>query len=261
MERERARLFDREAERYDRIRPPYQDAAIDEVLGPSPTRPSVLDVACGTGIASRQMAQRGAQVLGVELNPRMAEVAGRHGIQTEVAPFETWDPEGRTFDRVTCAQAWHWLDQDVCADKAASVLRPGGRLCLLWNIGHHADEVADNLAAAYRRVLSDEHELVIGYAVSRSTDPAAVYSVLAESAAGALRACAALTEPETRVFLWDRTYTAAQWIDELMTHSDHLALPPETRERLWEEIGEAIDDFGGTFRLGYTTVLVSATRR
>ncbi len=55
-QRDRARLFDGEAERYDRARPGYPEALIDDVLGPSPRGLSVLDVACGTGIAARQMA-------------------------------------------------------------------------------------------------------------------------------------------------------------------------------------------------------------
>ena len=92
MDRDRARLFDREAERYDRSRPTYPAALVDDVLGPSPHGLSVLDVACGTGIASRLMTERGARVLGIDLNPAMAGVAERHGIPTEVAAFERRSP-------------------------------------------------------------------------------------------------------------------------------------------------------------------------
>lgn len=106
---ERAKLFDQQAERYDRCRPAYPRAVIDEVLGPEPAGLDVLDVACGTGIASRQMAGRGAHVLGVEVAPRTAEIARTHGIEVEVAAFEDWDAAGRTFDRIISAQAWHWL--------------------------------------------------------------------------------------------------------------------------------------------------------
>src|SRR3954454_8312130 len=104
---ERSKLFDQEAERYDRCRPTYPDVVIDEVLGPDPTGLAVLDVGCGTGIASRQMAARGARVLGVEVAPRMAEIARSHGIDVELGAFEEWDAAGRSFDRVTSAQAWH----------------------------------------------------------------------------------------------------------------------------------------------------------
>ena len=101
LAQERSRLFDEQAEAYDRFRPTYPDAVIDELLGPVPIGLDVLDVGCGTGIASRQMAQRGAKVLGVELAPRMAEVARGHGVDVEIAAFEGWDGAGRTFDRVT----------------------------------------------------------------------------------------------------------------------------------------------------------------
>ena len=92
-------MFDQEAERYDRSRPSYPDALIDELLDPEPAGLDVLDVGCGTGIASRQMAERGAKVLGVEVAPRMAEIARSHGIDVENGAFEEWDAAGRTFEQ------------------------------------------------------------------------------------------------------------------------------------------------------------------
>ncbi len=61
LAQERSSLFDQHAEAYDRFRPTYPDAVIDELLGLVPVGLDVLDVGCGTGIASRQMAQRGAE--------------------------------------------------------------------------------------------------------------------------------------------------------------------------------------------------------
>ena len=37
------------------------------------------------------MAERGANVLGVEVAPRMAETARSHGIEVEVGAFQDWD--------------------------------------------------------------------------------------------------------------------------------------------------------------------------
>jgi SAM-dependent methyltransferase len=171
LARERSKLFDEEAERYDRYRPTYPDALIDDLLGPTPQGINVLDVACGTGIASRLMAARGAQVLGVEVAPRMAEIARRHGIDVEIGAFEDWEPAGRTFDGVTSAQAWHWLDLPVATAKAASVLRPWGRLGLIWNCGAPPDDLADALAEVYAFALPDRvHTVFRGYGINRSTD-------------------------------------------------------------------------------------------
>ena len=254
---ERSRLFDKEAERYDRCRPRYPHAAIDDLLGPNPEGLSVLDVGCGTGIASTLMAERGAKVLGVELAPRMAEIAHRHGVEVEVGAFEDWEPAGRTFDRVTSAQAWHWLDLPVATAKAASVLRPGGRLCLIWNAGCHPDDLSDALSAVYARVLpSGVHAVFRGYAANRSTDRRS--GLASEVAAiAAVPDFGAVTE---KWFPRAQTYGREEWLEQLLSRSDHTALDPAVQERLFDGIGAAIDDFGGSFVMDFETVLITATR-
>lgn len=245
-------LFDREADRYDRSRPGYPAALVDAVLGRSPQGVTVLDVACGTGIAARLLAARGARVLGVELNPRMAEVAERHGITVEVGAFESWDAAGRSFDRITCAQAWHWLDHDAAARKAADLLRPDGRLCLFWSIGVHPPELAAALADAYRRA-GAEH-LTIGYGGDRATDPDVAIAIVVDG----LRATARFAEPRVQWFPWTRTYTRDLWLDQILSHSDHIALQPEQRQRVLDEVGAAVDAHGGGFEMDFRSVLVAA---
>ena len=254
---ERSMLFDREAERYDRCRPTYPDAVIDAVLGPAPEGLHVLDVGCGTGIASRQLAARGAVVLGVELAPRMAEIARGHGIEVELGAFEDWDPAGRTFERVTSAQAWHWLDLPLATAKAASLLRPGGSLCLFWNAGWQPDRLADDLEELYARVVpSGSHRVFRGYAANRSVD--AKTDLEAElDAVSTVPELGALT---MRWFPWTRTYERDEWLDQLHARSDHTALEPEVLDRLLDGVGTAIDEHGGSFVMRFETVLITAAR-
>jgi trans-aconitate methyltransferase len=107
-DRVRAGSSGRDAERYDRSRPSYPRVLVDRLMADRPR--AVVDVGCGTGIAARLFAQRGATVLGVEQDPRMAEVARTHGVDVEVSGFEDWDAAGRRFDLLISAQAWHWVD-------------------------------------------------------------------------------------------------------------------------------------------------------
>jgi SAM-dependent methyltransferase len=258
VDRGRANLFGREAARYERSRPTYPAALVDAVVGPAGRPLSVLDVGCGTGIASRLLAGRGAQVLGVELNAGMASIAEQHGTSVEVAAFESWDPAGRSFDRVISAQAWHWLDPAVSTAKAASLLRPGGQLCIFWSVGHHPDDLADALQSVYQRVLPGQHPpVVVGYAANRAGAPTAGAGMVT----GALAACEMLADPQLATFPWARTYTRDQWLDQLLSHSDHIALDAAVRADLFAEIGGTIDQFGGRFQMAYVTVLVSAARR
>lgn len=257
LDRSRALLFDGEAERYERVRPRYPDALIDAVLGPHPQGLRVLDVACGTGFVARAVAARGADVLGVDLNPGMAAIARRHGIAVELGRFETWDDRGRRFDRITCGQAWHWLDRKVAGARAASLLDPGGRLCVFWSRGQHPQDLHDALVETYARVLlaAGLSPLNSSYGSARHEDiPAVNASVAAE-----LRE-AGFAEVEITDFTWTQTYTRDSWLDEIQSHSDHIALPAEVRERLLAAVGDTVDAFGGSFEMPYATSLLSASR-
>jgi SAM-dependent methyltransferase len=257
LARERSRLFDQQAEAYDRFRPTYPDAVIDELLGPVPTGLDVLDVGCGTGIASRQIAQRGAKVLGVELGPRMAEIARGHGVEVEIAAFEGWDAAGRTFDRVTSAQAWHWLDLPIATAKAASVLRAGGKLGLIWNAGCQPDDLADVLEGVYGSVVPPGgHRLFRGYAADRVPD----FRTGLGPEIDAISAAPEFGAPTKKWFPWTRTYQRDEWLAQLLSRSDHAALEPDVRDRLFEGISAAIDDYGGSFVMNFETILITATR-
>ena len=51
-----------------------------------------------------------AEVLGVEVDARMAELARSRGFEVQIARFEDWDSRGVRFDAVVSGQTWHWID-------------------------------------------------------------------------------------------------------------------------------------------------------
>ena len=259
LPRERVRLFDQQAEQYDRYRPGYPEQLIEAILAPDdPASLRILDVACGPGTIARQLAARGARLLGVELNPQMAALAVAHGISCETCAFESWDPAGRRFERVVCAQAWHWLNPQQALDTIAALLIPGGRLCLAWNIGWHPAALSDALHACYRKQLGAEHALTVGYATQRPNTPRSEFS-------GPLRAVLAdddrFTRARVECFRWQRATSAADWVGELRSHSDHAALSSPLRERLLADVAATIGRVGGSFELNYESILIDAVRR
>ena len=149
QERHRAESFGAVAELYDRVRPSYPSALVDALLLERPRR--VLDIGCGTGIAGALLDARGCEVLGVEIDERMARLARARGLQVEIAPFEQWDAEGRLFELAISAQAWHWIDPVAGAEKAATVLAEAGRICLFWNFGDPPARVTELFDPIYAR--------------------------------------------------------------------------------------------------------------
>lgn len=250
-DRRRAGSFGEDAEQYDRARPSYPAALVDDLLADGAR--DVLDVGCGTGKVARLFLARGCNVLGVEPDERMAAVARRHGVVVEHATFEEWDAAGRTFDLVVAGQTWHWVHPDRGADKAAAVLRPHGRLAVFWNRASHQPHVKAAFEAVYARVAPglDTHSILLGnVADSRFTDTA-----------DSFRRNGAFEDPSIRTFRWEQRYTRDEWLDALPTYSDHRTLPPDVLARLLDDIGAVIDEMGGAFDVTYETVVVTARRR
>jgi SAM-dependent methyltransferase len=248
--RTRAESFGAVAELYDRARPSYPPALVATLIGDRAR--SVLDVGCGTGIAAALFSAGGCEVLGVEVDARMAAVAAAKGIAVEVAPFECWDDRGRRFDLVISAQAWHWVEPRAGAARAASVLAPGGRFGAFWNLGDPPREIREALAPVYADIAPE----IENYAAGPARDNSRV-----GGAAAGLAVCEAFEPARETWFAWTRRYDSAGWVDFLATHSDHQTLPPERRERLLAAVGEAIETLGGSFEMRYETVLVSASLR
>ena len=257
--RDVAESFGTDAARYDRSRPSYPQALVDRILAASPGR-DVLDVGVGTGIVARLFRNAGCRVVGIDADPRMAEFARRSGLDVAVSKFEDWDAGGRLFDAVVAGQTWHWIEPVAGAARAATLLRPAGRLALFWN----ADLPAAGLAAAfgevYRRVAPDS--LVARRWVSgRSTTALDGISGLARGPAEAVRESGAFAAPEEWRFDWERDYTRDEWLDQVPSTGDHSKLPRSQLDELLAGIGAAIDAVGGHFLMPYTTVAVSAVRR
>ncbi|TMC51126.1 MAG: class I SAM-dependent methyltransferase [Chloroflexi bacterium] len=247
---ERALSFGSVADLYDRARPSYPDALVDDLIGFAPR--DILDVGTGTGKAARLFLMRGCDVLGVEADARMAEVAREHGVVVEVSSFETWDAKARTFDLLISGQAWHWVDPAVGGPKAVSVLRPGGRLAAFWNLGVHEPAVRTALESVYRRLAPEIAETTnaLGYRDGRDANRVEQ-----------LMSTGGFSSVELRSYAWDHTYTRDAWLAYLATHSDHVQLAGGRRSALLEGVGAAIDSLGGEMAHHYQTVLILATRQ
>jgi SAM-dependent methyltransferase len=228
--RERANSFGGAAHNYDTHRPRYPDQLIDDVLGSGGRR--VLDVGAGTGIASMQLIERGADVLAVEPDTRMASVAQSKGIRVENATFEQWEPVGRRFDLVVFAASFHWVDPAVGLPKIHGILGDGGKLALIWNRLRPTRPTRAEFESIYRDYMDVETHRGNG-------NPDEIADLL--TAAG-------FTVTQRR-YPHDLHYSAQQWVDIAFTFSHQLILPAEKatelRVRLAERIGPAGVSVGG----------------
>lgn len=141
LDRHQGRLFDEVPELYDRVRPTYPDELFADwsaVAGVGASS-SVLEVGCGTGQATTALAGLGCSVTAVEPGPRMAALARPNldrfpNVEVATSRFEEWDDQGRRFDALVAASAWHWVDPSVGWARAHALLRRDGTVALLANV-------------------------------------------------------------------------------------------------------------------------------
>ncbi len=251
-QRDVAEGFGADAARYDRARPTYPIELIQRI---AEAGPDVLDVGCGTGISSRLFAQAGCTVLGLDPDERMAVLARQGGTDAEVATIEGWDPRGRTFDVVAAAQAWHWVDPVLGVKKAAQVLRPGGRFAVFWNAFDPPVELRRAFADVFQRI--DPESPFGQFWLRPAVD---TYREGCARVAEVLAASGAFNQPEEWLYAWEQPYTTAQWLDLVPTTGGFTRAPESAQRQILNGFGAAVDDAGGSFVMGYSTIAATAVR-
>ena len=223
--------FDGVAELYDRARPAYPPALLDEVAA---LGPRVLELGPGTGRTTQALVDRGAEVTAVELGSNLAAIAMRHVPEARivVADFDTWEPAQADFDAVVAFNAFHWLQPDAKYAKVARLLRAGGALAVV-----EVDYVTVPDGDPFWGEVREDYETLL---------PDQDFSVPPpEEAIGDLRseleASGVFREIDIHRYRWDAAFTADEWVDVLGTFSRNIAVGPATTDPLFARIRARID--------------------
>lgn len=129
------------AQNYSQFRPDYAESALTCILSlcnQPPDRLEVVDVGAGTGIWSRQMAQRGvASVTAIEPNDDMRHYGQKDSeglsIRWQAGSGEATGLADESCDLVTMASSFHWTRFEESTREFHRILRTGGRFTALWN--------------------------------------------------------------------------------------------------------------------------------
>lgn len=131
----RAASFGAVADAYATYRPDYPDDAVGWLVGPRPAR--VLELGAGTGKLTAVLQRLGHHVVATDPDPAMLDRLrrGLPTVPTAIARAEDIPLATGSVDVVVAGQAYHWFDAEQTLPEIARVLRAGGVLALVWNMG------------------------------------------------------------------------------------------------------------------------------
>ncbi|MDI5963702.1 class I SAM-dependent methyltransferase [Streptomyces sp. SL13] len=214
----RAVSFGTAAEEYDRFRMGPSEQVLDWLLPPDCA--AVLDLGAGTGLLTRQLAERVDDVLAVEPDARMREVlaAGCPRATVLEGTAENIPLPGARVGAVTVSAAWHWMDPVRALPEIARVLQPGGTLAILWTRRDRRVPWVDALDSFVRDLVGagDEVERQIRRMGTERWLPDGV----------------PFTEPESRVLTWTAPLTVDALVGMFATYSGFIAQPEERKREL-----------------------------
>jgi SAM-dependent methyltransferase len=173
--------FSERAQAYVAARPSYPLEAITAIVeGMAPVDSlRIVDVGAGTGISSRLLADFGPHVIAVEPNAPMRAAAQPHPKVTWVDGIaERTSLPDASVDVITAFQAWHWVDHPAGILEARRILRPNGRIAIVYNERDEDDEFTAAYGEIVRRFAQDDTEArrANARAAFASVDPARTVS-------------------------------------------------------------------------------------
>ena len=131
--------------------PNVPQMAFEAVAEVSPR--GVLEVGCGPGeLSARFQDELGADVVAIDISPRMVELARGRGVDARVGDVVDLPFEAGEFDCAVAAwMLYHVPDVDRALGELARVLRPGGRLVAVTNAPDHLRELRELLGLPANR--------------------------------------------------------------------------------------------------------------
>lgn len=237
--------FETVADEYDAGRP-IHPADVYDALEPLAGR-RLLDVGAGTGISTRSLLARGADVVAVDMGPAMLRQARSRtpDLPAVIGDGAALPVRSGTADLVCFAQSWHWIDELTRVAESRRALRPGGRWAAWWSHPHDDDAPwFDEYWTAIERSCHGVHRS------QRDADWAATI------------ADPARFDPARQLTIsWVRDVSVDDWLTDQVSHSYIAALASRPRAELLHELrsiaGRHFSD--GAMSIRYETKLLTAT--
>ena len=243
-------VFDRVAALYERTRPLYPTALVEDFLQEAERTSPVLEIACGTGQMTQLLADNGCVVDAVELGENLTAIAQRKfadntDIRIIQGDFEEWEGPEDKYGLAVCATAFHWLDETIALPRIVRWLKPGGLVCLCWNL-----QPLDRQEEDFTKAVDELYAKVRRSSSSKNSYPRTTEQQI-ERHKARLSFPDLLGPVAVRTYPWSQVYTTQEYVELISTWSPHLLMEDAQRAGFMAGMAELVDSFGGSIQRHY----------
>lgn len=253
---DRRTTFNMEAALYDAVRPRYPGQIFDTIIEVTQLADDarLLEIAPGTGQATRSLAERGYDILAIELGDELTKIGQKAfeqfpKVQFINADFETVEIPESHFDLVYIATAIHWINPDTRFCKPHQLLKENGHMAII-ETRHISDDAGDEFFYAaqpiYRKYTSDKTTHLPKLSDIKAYDIDENF----------------FTQKCFKTFIVEVTYSARAHVQLLNTYSQILVMDNESRHAFLSDIETLINqEFEGTITMRYVFALTIGERK
>ncbi|HEY5342982.1 MAG TPA: class I SAM-dependent methyltransferase [Solirubrobacteraceae bacterium] len=177
LARSYGKVFNEIAVEYDRNRPAYPDALVDEAckVAGLANGDLVLEIGCGTGQLTRSLLARGLRVTALEPGDQLILLARENlrdagDVEFLHARLEDTQLPRESYEAVFSASAIHWVDPDLSWRKIADALAPDGTLALIQYFGLREQRSVDDQEALLSALRRHAPEIAVTWPTYRDLD-------------------------------------------------------------------------------------------
>ncbi|MFE4105451.1 class I SAM-dependent methyltransferase [Almyronema epifaneia] len=239
---------------YDKARPPYPPALIQQALALAQLSAGdrILELGCGPATATTAFAALGMTMVCLEPSPPTYALAQQNcapypAVSLLNTTFEEWSVDSAGFEAVLAANAFHWIAPDIRHAKSAQALKAQGALILLWNLPPQLPSAIGQQLQPIYQAHSPELAFPESFQARveniRQLGQAAVHSGYFQHLKAEQQICQAF-------------YSVDDYLLLLSTLSPYIALPAEQRQALFADLKAALEkSWGDRLPVSYLSAL------
>jgi len=230
------------ADAYNSVRPRYPEKIISRVveLAQFSEYPTILEIGCGPGTATIAFAELGFSMVGLEPSQEACQLARQNcenypDVEIVNTTFEEWELGERKFNAVVAATSFHWISPEIRYRKASHALKENGSLILLWNTPVLPN---NEVYQALQPVYQTHNPSIAQYHVQERVNQEENLRKFAEDVidSGLFKD---LVSEQVKCQV---TYSIDDFLALLGTYSPYIALEPEKRIFLLDNLREVLEN-------------------